>query len=379
MPRDRVIERVVDQRRLAGAGNAGHADEQAHRQIERDVLQVVAAGAVDAQHPVEVRTVPARRHRNVAAPREVLPGERMRRQADFLGSALGDHLPAVLAGARPHVDDVVGGADRVVVVLDDDDAVAEVAQVLERRQQPVVVALMQSDRRLVQHVHHAGQARPDLRRQPDALRLAAGQRFGRAVERQVVEPDVVEELQPALDFLDDLLRDRVLLPFERERPEIRRGVLEREPRHLVDRARIRAVSDLDEAGLAPQPRALALGTGLGIEVLGELLAHHHRVGLAIAPLEVGNDPLEHVLAHRRLAAVGEVGERNRLVAAAVQDDLLGALGKPVERLLEIEIRVLGQAAQHLEVELVAPVPALDRAAGERELRKRRRHASDRRS
>ena len=77
-----------------------------------------------------------------------------------------------------------------------------------------------------------------------------------------------------------------------------------------------------------------------------------------------------MLAHRRLAAVREVGERNRLVAAAVQDDLLRALGKPFERLLEIEVRVLGEASQHLEVELVAPIPALDRAAGERELRKR---------
>jgi hypothetical protein len=80
-------------------------------------------------------------------------------------------------------------------VLDDDHRVADVAQVLERLQQAVVVALVQADRRLVEHVHDAGQPGTDLRGQADALRLAAGQRFRRAVERQVVEADVDQELQ----------------------------------------------------------------------------------------------------------------------------------------------------------------------------------------
>ena len=44
------VQRVVDQRRLAGAGNAGDAGEQADRDFQRDVLQVVAAGADDAEH-----------------------------------------------------------------------------------------------------------------------------------------------------------------------------------------------------------------------------------------------------------------------------------------------------------------------------------------
>ena len=41
---------------------------------------------------------------------------------------LEDHVAAVLAGAGPEVDDVVGRADRLLVVLDDDDRVAEIAQ-----------------------------------------------------------------------------------------------------------------------------------------------------------------------------------------------------------------------------------------------------------
>ena len=154
------------------------------------------------------------RNRNLPVAREILAGQRMRRAADVVGRALRDDLPAVLAGARPHVDHVVGGVDRVLVVLDDDDAVAEVAQVLERGEQAVVVALVQADRRLVQHVHDAGQPRADLRGETDALRLAARQRFRRAVERQVVEADVVQELQPAHDLLDDAVGDRGLLAVE---------------------------------------------------------------------------------------------------------------------------------------------------------------------
>jgi hypothetical protein len=69
-------------------------------------------------------------------------------------------------------------------VLDDDHGVAEVAQADQRLDEPAVVALVQADRRLVEHVEHADQAGADLRRQPDALRLAAGRRAdGRSSER----------------------------------------------------------------------------------------------------------------------------------------------------------------------------------------------------
>ena len=81
----------------------------------------------------------------------------------------------------PEVDDVVGRADRVLVVLHDDHRVAEVAQAAERAQQPLVVALVQADARLVEDVEHAHQSRPDLRREPDALGLAARERRGARV------------------------------------------------------------------------------------------------------------------------------------------------------------------------------------------------------
>src|SRR5215510_13664921 len=46
--------------------------------------------------------------------------------------------------------------DRLFVVLDDDHGVAEVAQAHEGVDEALVVALVQADRRLVEHVEHAG-------------------------------------------------------------------------------------------------------------------------------------------------------------------------------------------------------------------------------
>ena len=77
------------------------------------------------------------------------------------------------AGAGADVEHVIGEPDRVLVMLDHDHGIAEVAQPLQRLQQPRVVALVQADRGLVQHVEHAGQPRADLRGEADALAFAA--------------------------------------------------------------------------------------------------------------------------------------------------------------------------------------------------------------
>ena len=82
---------------------------------------------------------------------------------------------AVLAGTRPDIDDVIGDLHRVLVVLDDEHRVAEIAHPHERLDEALVVALMQADRGLVEHVQHPNQARTNLRREPDALGFAAGE------------------------------------------------------------------------------------------------------------------------------------------------------------------------------------------------------------
>ena len=153
---------------------------------------------------VAARRAPLRGHVDRARARQELPGQRALHPLHLRGCALRDDPAAVLAGARPQVDEVVGAAHRLLVVLDHDHRVAEVAQPLQRGDQLGVVALVQPDRGLVEDVEHAHQRGADLRRQPDALRLAARERGGGAVHRQVADADVLQELQS----LDDLAQDQ---------------------------------------------------------------------------------------------------------------------------------------------------------------------------
>ena len=163
----RMVQRLVDQGRLARAGDAGDAAEDAERDGDVDALEVVFASAPHQQRSSRLATPFG--HLDLALAGEVLAGERRRVLRDLGRRAGRDHVAAVLAGPRAEVDQMVGCPHGSLVVLDDDDRVAEVAQAVERPDQLRVVALVKPDRRLVEHVHDPDEARPDLRRQPDPL------------------------------------------------------------------------------------------------------------------------------------------------------------------------------------------------------------------
>jgi hypothetical protein len=76
--------------------------------------------------------------------------------------------------AGADIDNVVSGANRIFIVLDYNDGVTEITQVDQRTEQTLVIALMQADRRFIQHVHHADQTRADLACQTNTLGLTAG-------------------------------------------------------------------------------------------------------------------------------------------------------------------------------------------------------------
>ncbi len=203
--------------------------------------------AAHAQRPLRVALSACSGNIDALSTGQVLSGQGCRARLDVGGRALRDDAPAVHAGARAEVHDVIGLADRVLVVLDDDDRVAEVAQPVQRVEQALVVALVQADRRLVQDVHDADQARADLARQPDALGFAARERLRAAIERQVVEPDVDQEAEPVGDLLDDLGGD------------VRAPALELERREEVQRAAYRQRGDRGQGDAADKddcaPRA----------------------------------------------------------------------------------------------------------------------------
>ncbi len=66
--------------------------------------------------------------------------------------SLRDDFAAVNAGAGADIDDIIRRENGVLVMLHDNDAVAEIAQPPQRVEQAVIVALMQADRRLIEHV-----------------------------------------------------------------------------------------------------------------------------------------------------------------------------------------------------------------------------------
>ena len=185
------VQGVVDQGRLAGAGNAGDAGEQAERDLDVDAVQVVAGGL---QHAQAFAPAPAfGRHRNPPLAGQVLAGEGRGGALDVRRRAGRHHPAAVDTGAGAQIDHVVGAADGALVVFHHHHRVAQIAQALERAQQARVVALMQADRGLVEDVGDADQPGADLAGQADALRLAAGQGLGAALQAQVVQAHIGQE------------------------------------------------------------------------------------------------------------------------------------------------------------------------------------------
>jgi len=152
---DRLVENLVDQRRFPRAGHPGDAGEGPEREPYVDAAQVVRRGSDDLDVPA--RPAALRRHVDPPRPGQELPGQRLGDLLDLGRRSLGHDPPAVLAGPGAHVDQVVGGAHRLLVVLDHEHRVSQVAKPLEGPDQLGVVALVQADRRLVEDVEHPDQ------------------------------------------------------------------------------------------------------------------------------------------------------------------------------------------------------------------------------
>ena len=75
---------------------------------------------------------------------------------NFLERSFCDDLATARAGVRPEIKNVVGRADRFLVVLDHNDGIPEIAQPTQRADEARIIALMQTDAGLVEHIEHAG-------------------------------------------------------------------------------------------------------------------------------------------------------------------------------------------------------------------------------
>ena len=108
---------------LPEPGHAGHHDQDAERDVDIDVLQVVGAGPADLEH---AGRCPHRRLQGGPVV-EMAAGDRAAGPQPIDGP-LEHHLATGRPGAWPEVDDVVRDLDRLGLVLDDEHRVALVAQ-----------------------------------------------------------------------------------------------------------------------------------------------------------------------------------------------------------------------------------------------------------
>ena len=213
-------------------------------------------------------------------------------------------------------------------------------------QQLLVVTVMESDRRLVQDVEHPHQLRADLRGEADPLRFAAGEGARSAVQRQVAEPDVIEEAKPLADLLQDLSRDLLLALGPRHPLDHRQPRPDRQPGPAVDVP----LADPHRQALRLEPRPAAFGARFRAHELLDPRPHLVRLRLAVAAGQVRDDPLE-TGPPADLAPLAAMTHLDLGSFAAMQQDPLLLRRQAPERSIEGEPVLLRHRLQH------RPMPA----------------------
>ncbi len=166
------------------------------------------------------------------------------------------------------------------------------------------------------------------------MRLTPRESLCAAVQSQVVESDVDQETQPVGDVLDDLGCHLSAPAAETHAAKELESLAHRQVRNL----RQAATANEDKARCAAQSSASALGARSQAEVLGELLAYGGRLGLAVAPLEVGENAFERMALARHAFSL-RVAELDELLAAALEQYLLNPRGELVPGRLDVELEV----------------------------------------
>src|SRR4051812_37975836 len=147
---------------------------------------------------------------------------------------------------------------------------------------------MQTDRRLVEDIQRVHELRAERVRESDALRFAAGQRARGAIERQIVESHVAQELHAIARFLEQMARDARLELRELEPVE---------PAHELIDGKVRDLRDVPVRDAYLQRVRLQLGAcARGTHACGLILPEKDADVLLVAFLleiiEKWKDPLE---------------------------------------------------------------------------------------
>src|SRR6266566_5437356 len=93
---------------------------------------------------------------------------------------------------------------------------------------------MQTDARFIENIKHSSQAGPDLSGEPDPLRFAATKRAALAIEREIAQPDLEQELQTRFNLTQQFRRDLLLLCRKRDLGNKLRRRFDRQLGKLMD-------------------------------------------------------------------------------------------------------------------------------------------------
>ena len=61
------------------------------------------------------------------------------------------------ARTRTDIDNIIGVANGILIVFDDDHRIAKIPEPPQRAEQPLVIALVKTNRWLIEHIEHAGE------------------------------------------------------------------------------------------------------------------------------------------------------------------------------------------------------------------------------
>ncbi len=348
-----LVQDLQDQRALSRSRDPRHAGQKAERDPGRDPFEIVLGRGLDGQ--VLFGGAVALRKGNRPLAGEILPRQGPLRARDLLRGSAGDDLATAGARPGPHVDHVVGGADRLLVVLHHQDGVAQVAQPDQGVQQTAVVPLVQPDAGLVQDIQYARKTGPDLGGQTNALAFAAGQRRGRPVQCQVIHTHIHEETQPLPDLLEDALGDELLALAESHRGEKLMGIAHRHAGHVGDRP----AGHLHGQTLRLETVAATGRAGMKAHVLLHVLPQIAGRRLVIPAAQHRDHPLEGLFV-KMPAALLFIKEGDLLLARPVQQQPLVLGPELAEGLGELESAMPGHRLQRLVmVQRVALFPRAD--------------------
>src|SRR6218665_794876 len=208
------------------------------------------------------------------------------RVGEQIGIAAGVHDGATVnARAGANIDDPIGGADGVFIVFNHNEGVPQVPQREQCFNKAAVIALVQADTRLVEHVEHTGQARADLGGESNTLRLTTRKGTRCPSQIQVAEANPNKEVEPHFDLAQHLRGYSLFTLGELKRVHEVAGVVQA---HEAD---IRPAGAVDEEGkhFGFQSFSAAARAGYFAQVFSPASSSIIGFCLEVLALEVGHN------------------------------------------------------------------------------------------